>query len=52
MSDTTRYRAPTSAGAEHLPAAAGDPGCLVVLSDRLRKSPGVIAIEATSVTAP
>jgi Zn2+/Cd2+-exporting ATPase len=34
------------AGAEHLPNAANDPGCLAVLSDRLRESPGVVAIEA------
>src|SRR5262249_38654139 len=26
--------------------AASDPGCLVILSDRLRESPGVVAIEA------
>src|SRR5437773_5267744 len=30
----------------HLPVAAEEPGCLVVLSDRLRESPGVVAIEA------
>ena len=34
------------ASAEHLPNAANDPGCLVVLSERLRESPGVISIEA------
>ena len=30
----------------HLPVAAEEPGCLVVLSERLRESPGVVAIEA------
>ena len=30
----------------HLPSPANDPGCLVVLSDRLRESPGVVSIEA------
>jgi len=33
-------------GAEHLPIAADDPGCLAILSERLRESPGVVAIEA------
>jgi Zn2+/Cd2+-exporting ATPase len=32
--------------AEHPPMAPADPGCLVILSDRLRESPGVVAIEA------
>jgi Cd2+/Zn2+-exporting ATPase len=31
---------------EHLPGVPGDPGCLVMLSERLRRSPGVVAIEA------
>src|SRR5204863_1519197 len=31
--------------AEHLPIADGE-GCLEILSDRLRRSPGVVAIEA------
>src|SRR5215510_1281581 len=43
MSESLRQHAAT---AEHLPSVATDPGCLVVLSERLRKSPGVVAIEA------
>jgi len=31
---------------EHLPHVPGDDGCLEILSDRLRHSPGVIAFEA------
>jgi Zn2+/Cd2+-exporting ATPase len=30
----------------HLPVFQDDPGCLVLLTDRLKKSPGVVAIEA------
>ncbi|MEK7329975.1 MAG: hypothetical protein AAB113_04160, partial [Candidatus Eisenbacteria bacterium] len=40
-----RAQAPPAA-AEHLPLSADDPGCLAILSDRLRESPGVVAIEA------
>src|SRR5262245_53565494 len=40
-----RPAAPPTA-AQHPPIAASDPGCLVILSDRLRESPGVVAIEA------
>src|SRR5262249_31618788 len=32
--------------AEHLPLPPGDEGCLEILSDRLRSSPGVVALEA------
>jgi Cd2+/Zn2+-exporting ATPase len=32
--------------AEHLPIGPEDAGCLEILSDRLRQSPGVVAIEA------
>src|SRR5258708_35881040 len=40
-------RAPTlPEGAEPLPLAADDPGCLAIFPDRLRESPGVVAIEA------
>src|SRR6185503_2802058 len=31
---------------DHLPIAGADPGCLVILSERLHRSPGVVAIEA------
>ena len=31
---------------EHLPRIAEDGGCLEILSDRLRESPGIVAIEA------
>jgi len=46
MNGSVPHQAASSAAAEHLPGVAGDPGCLVMLSDRLRKSPGVVAIEA------
>jgi len=46
MSAPPVHGAAARAGAEHLPNAANDPGCLAVLSDRLRESPGVVAIEA------
>ena len=32
--------------ATHLPVVAEGEGCLEILSDRLRESPGVVAIEA------
>ncbi|MBI3540032.1 MAG: HAD-IC family P-type ATPase, partial [Candidatus Eisenbacteria bacterium] len=34
------------ASAGHLPVLHDDPGCLVILSERLRESPGIVAIEA------
>jgi len=42
--DATAAR--VDAAADHLPLVDGDAGCLEILSDRLRHSPGVVAIEA------
>ena len=46
MSAPAQQHADPGPTVEHLPIASSDPGCLVILSDRLRKSPGVVAIEA------
>jgi Zn2+/Cd2+-exporting ATPase len=46
MSVSPVHGSTARASAEHLPNAASDPGCLVVLSERLRESPGVVSIEA------
>jgi Cd2+/Zn2+-exporting ATPase len=40
------HSAAAPAAADHLPIAGADPGCLVILSERLHQSPGVVAIEA------
>ncbi len=46
MSTHPGHRDHGAPAAGHPPGGAGDPGCLVVLSERLRRSPGVIAIQA------
>lgn len=46
MSAPVERASASTAAAEHLPLPVDEPGCLAILSERLRESPGVVAIEA------